>query len=471
MKPKSGSAGNLLPNFKQNENRRIQKPSCNYSSSSEDRLPGLALILIYLALIILLSLSDIITSYAQQPDAGLQPGDSIPSQLWNHPLQLSGSTKKNSSIPLSQYSGKLIILDFWATWCSSCISAMPRIHNLQRQYADSLIVLPVSYEPAGKVEAFLKTNALLRPLHLFSVVEDTILSRYFTHRIVPHYVWISPAGKVLAVSSSEYVTATNISRALNNIPPGYALKKDLDTGKPLFLDSSIPAGVSLRQYSCFLRGKIDGLPSVMTKRTSGGKICGVSFSNLPLIAMYNSMGYQFIPGFNRKRLLIETGEADTLMQFKTHLKDDDYFTFDYQDPGFTPQKLYRQLNAATGYSGRIEKRLITCLELRLTGSGNKLKSRGGESRNRLLDEKESILVNSPMASLVSRLNDPNIPCPLVIDSTGYTGNIDLRLKARPNDWPSIVSELKSYGLKFTPVKREMDMLVISRTPSFLSTDL
>src|SRR5690606_1103827 len=65
----------------------------------------------------------------------MQMGNLIPDELWDTPLTLwNAANDRTETITLNDYRGKVIILDFWATWCKSCIANMPRMHQLQDQF-------------------------------------------------------------------------------------------------------------------------------------------------------------------------------------------------------------------------------------------------------------------------------------------------------------------------------------------------
>ncbi len=67
---------------------------------------------------------------------------------------------------LEQYRGKVVILDFWATWCGPCRVEIPGLVALQNKYRDKgLEVIGVSVDPitgtrqgAGAVASFMKSN-------------------------------------------------------------------------------------------------------------------------------------------------------------------------------------------------------------------------------------------------------------------------------------------------------------------------
>ncbi len=54
------------------------------------------------------------------------------------------------NIKLSDYKGKVVLLDFWATWCPPCRASIPSIEKIYKTYKDKgLVVLAVSLDEGG----------------------------------------------------------------------------------------------------------------------------------------------------------------------------------------------------------------------------------------------------------------------------------------------------------------------------------
>jgi thiol-disulfide isomerase/thioredoxin len=64
-----------------------------------------------------------------------------------------------SDIELADYKGKVVILDFWATWCGPCRELMPTLVDLKKKYGEKgLVVVGVTSENAAPVRAFRRDN-------------------------------------------------------------------------------------------------------------------------------------------------------------------------------------------------------------------------------------------------------------------------------------------------------------------------
>jgi len=66
---------------------------------------------------------------------------------------------------LSQYKGKIIVLNFWATWCPPCREEMPELTQLQLQYQNNkVVVLGIAVDEVSLVKAFTQASPVSYPL-------------------------------------------------------------------------------------------------------------------------------------------------------------------------------------------------------------------------------------------------------------------------------------------------------------------
>jgi thiol-disulfide isomerase/thioredoxin len=65
---------------------------------------------------------------------------------------------KNEPYYFSNLRFKVVVLNFWATWCPPCVAEMPEFQSLYRKYGDRVAFLMVTNDKPEAVEAFIKKN-------------------------------------------------------------------------------------------------------------------------------------------------------------------------------------------------------------------------------------------------------------------------------------------------------------------------
>jgi len=68
-------------------------------------------------------------------------------------------------VNLESMDGKVIVVNFWATWCPPCIAEMPSFQKLYDAYKDDVVFLFVANDKENKVAAFLNKNDYTIPVY------------------------------------------------------------------------------------------------------------------------------------------------------------------------------------------------------------------------------------------------------------------------------------------------------------------
>ncbi len=91
--------------------------------------------------------------------------------------------------------GKVVVLDFWATWCGPCIAASPTLDELQKNNEETLAVLAISgqNDPQEKVRAYVEKNAVAYA-HLYDA--DQSVFKPFESKGIPLVVVMSSDGVI-----------------------------------------------------------------------------------------------------------------------------------------------------------------------------------------------------------------------------------------------------------------------------------
>ncbi|MDB4470850.1 TlpA family protein disulfide reductase [Deltaproteobacteria bacterium] len=96
---------------------------------------------------------------------------------------------QGQKVSLADMRGKVVILNFWATWCPPCREEMPSMEMLYRKYKDQgLVILAVNTEKDG---ANLVKNFLQKTPYTFPILLDTaaeVQNRYNVYRFPETYV-------------------------------------------------------------------------------------------------------------------------------------------------------------------------------------------------------------------------------------------------------------------------------------------
>ncbi|WP_437920272.1 TlpA family protein disulfide reductase [Sphingobacterium sp. LRF_L2] len=171
--------------------------------------------------------------FAQEPrqDSGadgrlsikpLMVGEKVPEEFWNyeHLFFVNGDTIRKT---LNAYRGKLLVLDFWSTTCSTCIFHQKEIGFFEDNYPNELNVVMVN--PTKSKDDFLRIDAFYKRYYLKennseleSIISDRFLESLFVFGGYPHFVWINKYGYIQTQTFRNYLDREYVAPFIDSKP-------------------------------------------------------------------------------------------------------------------------------------------------------------------------------------------------------------------------------------------------------------
>jgi thiol-disulfide isomerase/thioredoxin len=149
---------------------------------------------------------------------GVYAADSPPAKLAALDSQAQGSAPAGGPFP--EFRGKVVLLDFWASWCGPCRNALPNLKRLQAVYGggDFVVVSISEDDDEADWRTFVAGHNMTWPQRLDS---DSSLQKQFGVNALPTYVLLGRDGAVVRKFVGEEMAESIVERV------GLDLKKTL----------------------------------------------------------------------------------------------------------------------------------------------------------------------------------------------------------------------------------------------------
>ncbi|WGQ11542.1 redoxin domain-containing protein [Pedobacter gandavensis] len=397
----------------------------------------------------------------------LQVGDKVPDIVIAKIINDQVRTAR-----IADFKNQLLILDFWDTYCGSCIETLPKLDAMQRKFGDKIKILAVTYQKEGLVVDFFNKNRFLKGLKPACVVEDDILRAYFKHKIISHEVWIHN-GVVKAITNPEYVNEKNIEAILKGEHVDWPVKNDsydFDPKRRLFSlnESGLYAKSNRFQEVSGITGYragIDYRRGIAFDDDTLKHDYRISFYNKSIVDAYKALLFQsdtvkrsFIltPG----RIILQVKDPSKyIYNSELGLKDawdrENMFCYEMLSTQLLKKterikRVIQDLNFKLDLNARWEKRKVNCIVI--------------YKANPAIDPDTVSIPKVPAMKIIFSAIpliafDMSQQYPPAIDESGYKESIYLLPMNGEKD--TLRKQLQRYGFDYKEAEREIEVMVIS----------
>src|SRR5262249_18632423 len=106
------------------------------------------------------------------------------------------TTSEGQNMSLDELKGKVVLLDFWGTWCPPCVESVPTLRELNKRLAKETSFVMISVSSDGQEEKwkdFIVKERMIWPQYLD---RDRNVIRAFHVSVYPTYVLLDPEGVI-----------------------------------------------------------------------------------------------------------------------------------------------------------------------------------------------------------------------------------------------------------------------------------
>ncbi|MGN6568043.1 MAG: TlpA family protein disulfide reductase [Flavipsychrobacter sp.] len=395
---------------------------------------------------------------------------------------------KSAHAKVSDFKGKILILDFYATYCGPCIEQFPKLDSIQHKYGKQVQVLLVGYEKKERIESlFKRVHELNKSFILPSAVIDKDLFNKFLRKdgSIGGDIIISSQGIVLG--RAEQVDMHLIETLLEKGSSPRLDTKDTTKAQDNRLLTQNLKNPDQMLYRSFVRRydstSLDRLSYIKLSKGEDdyGQLNFWNFTSVQLFAAaygkFKSMttddGQTFILSSPYPGNLIDN-ETGQLRYYLTNDKNINQYRakydycYDLVMQHANEKQLTDVMKQDLERTFKIKAALITksthCLVLKGFGK-NRVKT-GGAKAEYEKDNYGIKLINQPVHVLIDCLSyylTSGTKWKLIVDELSINYNIDIAFTAKMGDINAVNTELKKFNLQLIDTNRPEKVLRLTES--------
>jgi thiol-disulfide isomerase/thioredoxin len=139
---------------------------------------------------------------AQQPST---PKQEASLDVSSDPMDLKFTAVDGTEIDLSQFRGKVVLIDFWATWCGPCVGEVPHVVETYKKYhSQGFEIVGISLDQKKEsLLSFIQKNEMVWPQYFDGQGWHNKISSQYGIRAIPAMWLIDKQGKVVSKNARQ----------------------------------------------------------------------------------------------------------------------------------------------------------------------------------------------------------------------------------------------------------------------------
>lgn len=360
---------------------------------------------------------------------------------------------EEKNVSLSSLKGKVVVLEFWATWCEPCIKEMKHLQDLQASFKEGLQIITITHENEKRIKKFLQN----KPSSLWFAIDTARkFTGLFPYKIIPHTVLIDGKGIVRAVTEPSHISKEIISKVIAGEVISLPLKQDsIYSDSESIVEKYFAAGAQTADRFV-IQPEIKGISSFYKSYQKDDHFANrrLTIINLPLKNIYR-IAYGDI---SFERTLDLTAKKGNNKHTESYCMD---IIVAKGKEGQLLKTLEKGLRDRFELKAGLEKQTkkVYVLEVSdkekintLTASTSKeaeFSARGDRFEGRGIGLEK-------IAQYLEGFGIVKLP---VVDETGIETNFDIAFSFEPENKESLNTALKDLGLGLREAQREIEVLV------------
>ncbi|HXF41780.1 MAG TPA: TlpA disulfide reductase family protein, partial [Blastocatellia bacterium] len=121
---------------------------------------------------------------------------------------------------LEKHRGKIVLLDFWATWCIPCRADIPEVRKIWKQYGgDQFLIIGISLDSNRALfDGYVKEEQLTWPQYYDGLGWGNALARLYGVYAIPHTLLIDQDGVIQATGLRGEDLSAKVDELLKKLP-------------------------------------------------------------------------------------------------------------------------------------------------------------------------------------------------------------------------------------------------------------